>query len=94
MVTLNPGGTLSDIVLLQGRAGNPVTVADLLAANPQYTDVTRIPAGAELNVPMRRATPTRSSAAPTEMTGAFTSSARCTRARERWSPPARCGWTP
>lgn len=52
-VTLNPGGTLSDIVLLQGRAGNPVTVADLLAANPQYTDVTKIPAGAELNVPVR-----------------------------------------
>ncbi|MEZ5665457.1 MAG: hypothetical protein R3E94_18275 [Burkholderiaceae bacterium] len=52
-VTLNPGGTLSDIVLLQGHAGNPVTVADLLAANPQYTDVTKIPAGAELNVPVR-----------------------------------------
>ncbi len=52
-VTLNPGGTISDIVLLQGRAGNPVTVADLLAANPQYTDVTRIPAGAALSVPVR-----------------------------------------
>ncbi len=52
-VTLNPGGTLSDIVLLEGREGNPVTVADLLSANPQYTDVNRIPAGAELNVPVR-----------------------------------------
>ena len=30
-----------------------MTVADLLAANPQYTDVTKIPAGAELNVPVR-----------------------------------------
>ncbi|QCB45135.1 hypothetical protein [Hydrogenophaga sp. PAMC20947] len=52
-VTLNPGGTLSDIVLLQGRAGNSITVADMLAANPQYTDVTKIPVGATLNVPVR-----------------------------------------
>lgn len=53
LVVLSAGGTLSDIVLLQGRAGNSITVADLLAANPQYTDVTKIPVGATLNVPVR-----------------------------------------
>ena len=52
-VTLNPRGTLSDIVLLQNRAGNPITSNDLLAANPQYTDVTKIPPGVTLNVPVR-----------------------------------------
>ena len=52
-VTLNPQGTLSDIVLLQNRAGNPITAADLLAANQRYTDVLNIPPGATLNVPVR-----------------------------------------
>ena len=52
-VTLNPSGTLSDIVLLQNRAGNPITSNDLLAANPQYTDVYKIPPGVTLNVPVR-----------------------------------------
>jgi len=41
------------VVLLQNRSGNVISVSDLLSANPQYSDVTKIPAGAVLNVPVR-----------------------------------------
>ncbi len=52
-VSLNRGGTLSDIILLQRANGNPISVTDILAANPQYTDVTKIPQDAPLNIPVR-----------------------------------------
>ncbi len=55
-VTLKPGGTLSDIVLLQNKAGNPITADDLRSANPELginPDCTNVPAGASLQIPQR-----------------------------------------
>ncbi|MCA3176499.1 MAG: hypothetical protein ING36_13355, partial [Burkholderiales bacterium] len=55
-VTLQPGGTVSDIVLLQNRAGNPISADDVRAANPELNINDRfsnVPAGVTLQVPVR-----------------------------------------
>ncbi|MFZ3019853.1 MAG: hypothetical protein WA056_15505 [Gallionella sp.] len=44
-VTVGTGGTLSDVLLLQNNAGNNITVADILACNPNITNVNHKPKG-------------------------------------------------
>lgn len=53
---LSPGGTVSDIVALQNRAGNPITAEDVRAANPEAgfnEGFTNVRAGATINIPQR-----------------------------------------
>jgi hypothetical protein len=52
-VVVNPGGTLSDIVFLQNRAGNPVTLRDILASNPNIINEHQISSGQVVQIPSR-----------------------------------------
>lgn len=54
-ITVGSGGTLSDVLLLQNRAGNSITAADIQAANPSITDVNVVAAGQIIYIPQKHA---------------------------------------